>query len=347
MQTYSIGPLTGLIKPRYKVISALLGEQFDPERGVDIFIDMNTLITALASSKKWQNSLPFGEDIEKDIISCVLFSLKHWKDYTRKWQDARIFLIMNDFEMEGLSEQDTMKSYLMPYVNKFGQDRFKQMVYYWTESMKRIEVILKYIPKSYMIRCKRFDSNLIPNVIDDYETNNRQRIIVSGSALMTNYHYMKDCYVIYTKYKHDGMCQISDPMMIVQSITKIDDDIIKTFAKNKVFYNLLNAIVGDFDRGIIGLTQLGITKFATTLLRAVEKRDIHEDPKSYESVLSVIDKSFHDYIRQAYPLIDIEAHTNMVKKSVIEKVKAEMIDLYDIDGLRSLSINGLNLLELL
>ena len=116
---------------------------------------------------------------------------------------------------------------------------------------------------------------------------------------------------------------------------------------NKVFYNLLNAIVGDFDRGLIGLTQLGISKFATTLLRAVEKRDIPNDPKSIETVLPIIDEAYHTYLKQSYPLVDIESHTQMIPMSMIEKVKSSMIDLYDIDGLSSFSIQGLNLLELL
>jgi hypothetical protein len=347
MQQYSAGPLTGVLKPRYRVISALLGESFDPSKGVDVFIDLNTLVSTLASSKKWQTSLPFGEGIEQDIISSVLMILKHWKDFCRKWEDVRFFYIVNDFHVALMPEQETLKTYMIPYVNKFELDRFKQMVYYWEESMKRIEKILDYIPKSYFIRCDRFDAFIVPNIMDDYEKSGRKRIIVSGNSLMTNYHYMPNTHIIYSRYKHDGMSQVSDPLMIIQSVTKIDDEIVGTFAKNKVFYNLLNAIVGDSDRGIMGLTQMGITKFATTLLRAVEKREIHEDPKTYEAVLSVIDPMYHDYIKQVYPLIDIESHTNMIKKSSIEKMKSKMIDLYDIDSLRTLSVNGLTLLELL
>ena len=66
------------------------------------------------------------------------------------------------------------------------------------------------------------------------------------------------------------------------------------------------------------------------------------------NVLPVIDEAYHDYLKQVYPLIDIETHSMMIPNSIIEKIKSEMmIDLYDIDGLRSLSINGLNLLELI
>ena len=152
---------------------------------------------------------------------------------------------------------------------------------------------------------------------------------------------------MYSRYKSTGMCQLSDPLMIVQSITKIDDDIMIAFIKNKVFYNLLNTIVGDFDRGIIGLTQLGISRFAADLLRAVEKREIPDKPKSIESVFPAIDKAYHEYLRQTYPLVDIPLHSDLVTMSQIEKVKSELVDLYDIDSLRALSINGLNLLELM
>ena len=42
----------------------------------------------------------------------------------------------------------------------------------------------------------------------------------------------------------------------------------------------------------------------------------------------------------------LPTHASLIKMSNIEKIKASMIDLLDIDGLAQLSIEGLNLLEL-
>lgn len=345
---YSIGPIIGsLMKPKYRVINSVLGEDFNPGSGVDVFIDLNTLVSSLSSAQKFLRELPFSENVETDIIANVLFMVKHWKDFMKKYENTRIFLIYNDFAMGLLSEQEVMKSYLLPYVHKFENDRYKQFVYYWNESMKRIGIILKYIPNVYLLCCKQFDSFVVPNIIDDYKTNNRKRIILTGNPLMTNYTYMPNTYVMYTRYRRNAPCQISDPLMIVQSVTSVDDEIMSTFIRNKVFYNLMNAIVGDFDRGIIGLTQLGISTFATNLLRSVEKREIPEDPKSIESVMQVIQPTYHDYIKTAYPLVDIESHSRLIKPSHLEKLKSEMVDIIDIDGLHSISIEGLNLLELL
>ena len=61
----------------------------------------------------------------------------------------------------------------------------------------------------------------------------------------------------------------------------------------------------------------------------------------------MIDKAYHDYVMKSYPLVDIESHSKMIPQSCIQNLKSTMIDLVDIDGLRSLSIDGLNLLELL
>ena len=158
---------------------------------------------------------------------------------------------------------------------------------------------------------------------------------------------MKNTHIIYSRYRVTGMCQLSDPIMIVQALSKIDEPIMETFTKNKLFYNLLSAIVGDKMRGLIGLTQMGITSFADTLLRSVEKRDIPADPKSLDVVLPVIKKDYHDYLKQVYPLIDIESHTQMIPLSYITELKSEMIDLYDIDSLRAITGKDLNLLELL
>ena len=142
--------------------------------------------------------------------------------------------------------------------------------------------------------------------------------------------------------------QIADPLQIVQAISKVDEDnIVSEFIENKVFYNLLNVIVGDFDRGILGLTQIGITTFAHNLLRGVEQGKIRKDPKSVESVLPIIDEVYHNYVKTNYPLVDIESHTKMIPESAIQNMKADMVDLVDIDGLQKFSFDGLNLLELL
>lgn len=343
-RSVSVGPILGLLlKPKYSVINTFVGEDFSPTNGLDIFIDLNAGVSALSTSAKFLNSLPFSENVEADIIANVLSVVKHWKDWSRKYEDTRIFLIWNDFEIAPLPEQETLKSYLVPYVNKFDQDRFSQLHYYWNEAIKRIEIILKYIPKSYMIHCDRFDSYVIPNIIDDYEKNGRKRIIITGNSLMTTYSLEKDTKVIYVKFKH----QMVDPLMIVQSISNIDDEIMRTFIQNKVFYALLESVIGDFDRGLIGITQMGISSFANDLLRAVERNEVPSDPKSIESILPIIQPGYHDYLRKAYPLVDIHTHSMMIPQSSIEHVKSTMVDLYDIDSVSKLSVDGLNLIELL
>lgn len=344
MKSYSIGPLSGALKPKYRIINTLLGENFNP-RGLDVFIDLNTLIASMASSQKFMSSLPFAQDVEKDIISTLLFTFKHWKDYTRKFDNVRIFMMSNDLEMEGLDESTVLKSYLVPLTNKYRQDRFQRFKEYWNAALKKVTVILKYIPNAYVITCNRFDSLVLPELISD--SSERFKIIVTSSSMMTNYTYIPHSFVLYSRYTNQGMTQLSDPIMIVQSIAKIDDPIMSTFCQNRVFYNLLNAFIGDFERGIIGLSQVGITTFATNLLRAVERSEIPSNPMNVDSVMGVIQPQFQDYIKTSYPLIDITTHASLVRQSNVEKVKALMIDQVDIDGLQSLSIDGLNLLELL
>ena len=346
MRDFSIGPIAGLfLKPRYSSISTFLGEEFNPVNGFDIFIDLNSLVSALSTSKNFLNSLPFSneDNVVRDIISNVLSILKHWKDFSRRYDDVRIFMIVNEFEMGGLPEQEIIKSYLAPYTNKFKQDRYRQMVYYWTESMNKISAILKYVPKSYLIRCNRLDSFIIPNIIDDYSKNGRFRFIISSSSMMTMYMLEPNTKVELSKYKH----QMVDPSMIVQNISNINNDIMKTFITNKVFYALLNMVIGDFDRGLIGITQLGISSFANDLLRAVERNEIPKDPKTIDSILPIINSGYHEYLRKGFKLVDIKSHADLIPQSIIEKIKSTMEDVYDIDGLSGISIDGMNLIELL
>lgn len=346
---YPSGILTGILKPKYRVISALLGEDFDAPNGLDIFIDINVFMSNLMSSKKFMTSLPFSEGVETDLVTSVLMILKHWRDFVRnKYEDCRIFMIYNDFNQEiEMCEHEQLKSYLIPYRNKINNPMFKQLKYYFEEAMKIVSTITKYLPKSYIIKCDDFDCYVIPNVIDNYDKNKRKRIIISSNPLFVNYNYKDNCKVIFSKYKHDGMHQLTDSLMVVQSMTKVEDDIMSIFVKNKVFFNTICAIIGDSSRGLIGLTQLAKTKFATSLLRAVEKGDIPNNPLNINTVLPAIDECYHDYLKQTYPLIDVDIHSNMIPQSKIERVKTLMVDMYDIDGLHQLSIKGLNLLELM
>lgn len=348
MYKFSVGPIFGkYLKTRYAVISSFVGEEFiNSFSKLDIFIDLNTIIPVLGSSSKFLQSLPFAneDEIESDIIENTLTTLKHWKDWaSNKFQEVRLFLMVNDFELGKLPEREVIKSYLAPYTNKYDSERYAQMNYYWTESMKKVEVVLKYVPNSYLIRCNSLDNYIVPNVIDDYKTNGRARLIISGAPMITTYMLEKDTKVILTKFNH----QLSDPTMIVQSVSNIDNDIMFTFIQNKVFYALLNAVIGDFGRGLIGITQLGISSFANDLLRAYERGDIPKDPKSIESVLPIVDPKYHDYLRKAYQLIDIDSHTRMIPASVIERLKASLVDLYDLDAFMKLKVGDLNLMELL
>jgi hypothetical protein len=282
-----------------------------------------------------------------DIISNTLGILLHWKKFARNLTDVRYFIIVNDMQISALAEKDAIKNYLTPFVKKMDGERYKQFVYYWNEAIKRIEIILKYVPSAYFVRCDKFDSYVVPNLMWDYEHTNRHRVIVTSNPFFTNYVYMKNAHILYSRYNGYKINQLFEPAMIVQAVSKIDEDVMTTFIKNRVFYNILSEIIGDFDRGIIGLTQLGLSTFAADLLRAVERHEVPENPSSIESVLPVIKPTFHDYLRRAYPLVDIPSHTNMIKPSMIEKVKSNLVDLYDIDGLSQINVEGMNLLELL
>ena len=282
-----------------------------------------------------------------DIISNTLGILLHWKKFARNLTDVRYFIIVNDMQISALAEKDAIKNYLTPFVKKMDGERYKQFVYYWNEAIKRIEIILKYVPSAYFVRCDKFDSYVVPNLMWDYEHTNRHRVIVTSNPFFTNYVYMKNAHIIYSRYNGYKINQLFEPAMIVQAVSKIDEDVMTTFIKNRVFYNILSEIIGDFDRGIIGLTQLGLSTFAADLLRAVERHEVPENPSSIESVLPVIKPTFHDYLRRAYPLVDIPSHTNMIKPSMIEKLKSNLVDLYDIDGLSQINVEGMNLLELL
>lgn len=347
MKDFDMGPLFGMLKPKFRVISTALGEEFNPTEGVDFFFDLNSIVTALANSNKFLSKLPFSEGCEMDIISNTLGILLHWKKFARNLTDVRYFIIVNDMQISALAEKDAIKNYLTPFVKKMDGERYKQFVYYWNEAIKRIEIILKYVPSAYFVRCDKFDSYVVPNLMWDYEHTNRHRVIVTSNPFFTNYVYMKNAHIIYSRYNGYKINQLFEPAMIVQAVSKIDEDVMTTFIKNRVFYNILSEIIGDFDRGIIGLTQLGLSTFAADLLRAVERHEVPENPSSIESVLPVIKPTFHDYLRRAYPLVDIPSHTNMIKPSMIEKLKSNLVDLYDIDGLSQINVEGMNLLELL
>ena len=67
MKDFDMGPLFGMLKPKFRVISTALGEEFNPTEGVDFFFDLNSIVTALANSNKFLSKLPFSEGCEMDI----------------------------------------------------------------------------------------------------------------------------------------------------------------------------------------------------------------------------------------------------------------------------------------
>lgn len=338
------GMCCGILKPKFRLISNVLGGEFAPPEGTDVFIDLNTAMTVLMGSNKVMTKIPFTSDFEMTLISNIFGIILHWKRFMRRKANTRIFAIVNDPENTALAEKDVQKTYLSPYTTKMAAERNKQFVYYWKEAIKKVEIILHYIPSIYLINCDKFDSYVVPN-LPLSDQNDRYKIIVTGNAFFTNYVNMPKTYVFYSRYTGYKVSQLTDPAMIVQAVSKIDEDIMATFIKNRVFYDILSAIIGDFDRGIIGISQYGITSFAADLLRAYERHEIPEDPSSLDSVLPALKSEFHDYLKKAYQLVDIPTHTKLIKPSMIEKVKSRMIDLYDLDGLAKIQVRDIDLLE--
>jgi hypothetical protein len=344
MKEYSIGPLTGQLKPKYKIIKMTVGEYYAPLNGVDIYIDLGSLLKSMTSSKKFLNSLPFSTNTETDIVYCLLMTYKHWKDFTRKWNNVRIIMMNNDFVPFNTAEQSVLKSYMMPFKHKYESDTFQQLVYYWNEAIKKVQTVLNYIPDAHLVNCNRFDIYVLPEIISD---KTRDRIIVTADPFMTSHFYMDNTKVIYTRFGQYGLSQISDPKLLVHAVSHIDDEIVDTFIQNRVFYNTLQSFIGCRDRAIQGIQPMGVTAYASDLIRAVEQRKIPDNPMSIESILPAINEKYHDYVLKTYPLVDIEQHAKLVTPSMIEKTKSNMVDLLDIDGLSQLSIEGLNLLELM
>lgn len=345
---YSSGILSGMVKPKYVLIKNLIGEDFDYSHGVDIFIDLNTFINSMCSSTKYLSALPFDENPQTDMMSSLIHILLHWKNFSRRWDDVRIFLLMNDFNTDSCYEQQHLRSYLSAYKFKFENNSRAQLKYHLNETLTLLQKILQFVPKSYLIKCDKCDAFVIPHMIDDYENNERKRIIVTGNNIFTGYMFEKETKVIFSKCRNTGVSQVYDPLMVAQSIAKVNDDIIKVFISNKVYYNLLNIIIGDPDRAILGTTNTGTTRIASSLLRNLEKNLIPKNPKTIDAIISAIDPQLQQYVKHTYPLIDVKSHANMIPPSYIEKIKSEqMIDKIDIDGLNSFSIDGVNLIELI
>ena len=54
MKPFSTGVLSGALKPKYRLINNILGEGFNP-RGLDVFIDLNTLVSSMSTSQKFMS----------------------------------------------------------------------------------------------------------------------------------------------------------------------------------------------------------------------------------------------------------------------------------------------------
>ena len=104
MDKVSSGVITGMLKTRYKVISTILGELYNPTKGLDIYLDFDTFVKSLSGYQKYLNYLPFsGNDVEIDLISSFLTTLNHWKNFAKKWDNVRIIGIMNSLNSEKIS----------------------------------------------------------------------------------------------------------------------------------------------------------------------------------------------------------------------------------------------------
>lgn len=350
MDDNHFGPLTGMVKPKFAIIDAALkNNSYDNTSDLHVYVDLTDIIYRTLKHSKLINEMQFSETEQKnfDIIMAadILRIFHHWLLYINKrGVSGKVVMIMNGYDMTKVVESEQSKLYLINHRSRMANSSIVHK--YWKSAISIVKKLVDYIPNCYFVDTNEFDAYTVPYILDN-DNKSCHKLIMTSAPIFTTYNMLPEYTVIVSKIRKSGIIHQFDNTEIIQSLTHVDEPMMSAFSRNRVFYNIILGIVGDESRSLLSIQiQISIMTLATNLLRNIEKGVISDRTQSVETVYSLMDERCTEYIKKVYPLIDLEQHSLMIKPSMIEKIKAGMIDIYDLEGCPQVQLGDLNLMEL-
>ena len=344
METYIpnvISKRPGSIMIKYETLNEHINSnpiKLQPGDKINVFINFEIVLRNLASEKSIQDRVNFHKKkLVLEIESSILNIVAHYKAYFNGKYDTKIYLYHTD-----LSSRKQQMSVYNKYYRTYYQNRYMQNPQFKTMGMimkntiiPEVELILSYIPNSYFLKSKTFDSSIIPYIVSTFSE--AKNIIITSDVFDTLYLFNPNFMVIYDNRRFSAGTIMSDIDPIVRSIIKYEDPFDLSLFNSELYYKLLISIKGSKIRNIRSAKGFGYGKLLKLLRDGIDNDIVLRDFESIDSVIELFPDKYKEDIKTAFQCSDLGIQYSLLSETDINEIKSQIIDKVDTASLEALN----------
>lgn len=307
---------------------------------INVFISLEAVLKNLTTVKDLGSLVSLHkQDVVLDLESSILNLVANYKSYfNREGCPTRIFLYMTDLDECDQSMKAYNEFYRSYYYNHYRRNPgYRAIGDLLVETiLPEIELILTYVPDCYMVRSKRFDGSLVPDIIQKCYPAERC-IIITSDVFDTLYSFRDGFTVIYIKRRYANFRVVSDVEESIQGIVTGESPFDTQLFMSEMYYKLLLSIRGSDIRNIRSAKGFGYGKFLSLLKEGVNHGIVLKDFSSIESVIELFPDKYRNDIKMAFQCTDLDIQLSLLGESDYDFVRSKIVDRVDRESLEALN----------
>lgn len=308
---------------------------------VDIFINLEYMIDNLQSRRfcDIEKELAVPADI-RNIVSDIFAIVSHYRNffiYNNIY--PRVYLYISDMscDMEYYPEYKVNSNFRNRYRRKCQSELTQETLDTFMKSISIIQTICKYIEDVSFLVAEGIDSSLIPYIISRKHRNkNNHNIVISYDNLDDIYYLSKNTVRIKIKrrlHKRVGITSFSD---ILYNDYKVKNP--QIFITNPLFMSALIACGNKENiRQIENILGYGPATLSKDIKNGMQEGIITPRTNSIDLFKYAIQEKYRDKMVANLKQIDIQYRINNMRESNINLLMDQMINLYDVEGLKEIT----------
>lgn len=339
-----IGITAGSLMLKWDMLQGILSkdDKIGEFKKVNVCINFESIMRNMSLQKNINVLSSYHkQDVVIEMESAILNLIANYRSFFRRFGcETNVFLYYTDLSSD---EEQTMsiynKFYRAYYKNHYTKNPEAKVVGGLVDEIiyPETKLILEYVPGCYFIRSKRFDSSLVPAIVDKLKPADLN-IIITSDQFDTLYFFKERFKPILVKRRYANFKVMSTVEEMVQSIVPSESIFdLQPFLVSPMYYRLLLTINGNPNRNIAGVRGIGYGKLLSMIHDGIDSGSLLKDFKTIESVINVFPEKYRNDVMDSFKCMDLDVQLELLTKGDYDYIESQFIDRSDLTSLEALN----------
>lgn len=333
-----------MMKIKYAIYDTSLSQLnfLQPGDQVNVFINIESVLKAISTIKDVDRKIYSCKDFNEIMISNFINLAAHYRKFFRGNNlNTKVYMYMTDITSDGFNEQEINEDFRSYYLVKYLKNPK-----YLELGEKLRDVIIPYVQQIcnfingvYFINAKGIESSLIPYMISKIEPN-RKNLVITGDYIDTQYSLIPNFICHYLRRSSTSINTSCNLLGHISSLLRkpeneCDEEI--NLYRNKSFYMLLFAVLGETYRSVEGITGIGNITLMKMLNTGLKDSVITMNTANIQTIAQVFPEQVQKDVIDNFSCLDIESMIRNITRSQLATVESQIVDKFDHNGLMTLN----------